>query len=94
MKARASVRARALRAAHAVTITFALAGCGSGDTEDLSDSGVDGGVVADAGGDGLCTGDASNDPDCCVQSGGTWVEGGGCAVPGPFVPPPMPARLA
>lgn len=27
------------------------------------------------------------DADCCTMSGGFWVPGGGCAVPGPFVPP-------
>jgi hypothetical protein len=28
---------------------------------------------------------------CCEQIGGIWTPGGGCAVPGPFVPPSLPA---
>ena len=31
---------------------------------------------------------SGSDADCCEMSGGIWT-GGGCAVPGPFVPPAM-----
>lgn len=27
--------------------------------------------------------------ECCEAFGGFWDEGGGCGVPGPFVPPAM-----
>jgi hypothetical protein len=46
-----------------------------------------------AGFDGVCPQDggmAGSDPDCCVASGGFWINGG-CAIPGPFVPPSLPA---
>jgi hypothetical protein len=38
----------------------------------------------------ICT--HNNDYDCCVLGPGfTYLPGGGCAVPGPFVPPAMRA---
>lgn len=47
-----------------------------------------------AGFDGECPpgGDVGKDPDCCVKAGGIWINGG-CAIPGPFVPPAMDARV-
>jgi len=97
---RSRARERALRAARAVTVTVTLA-LGAGGlaacTSSHDPTGTDP-VIADAGTDaasvrdGVCdrTGSAAwSDPDCCDESGGFWVEGGGCAVPGPFVPPSM-----
>lgn len=41
--------------------------------------------------DGICPADCAmhEDQDCCEAQGGIWT--GGCAIPGPFVPPAMPA---
>jgi len=78
-------RRRALRAAQAVTLGAALAmapaavGCGDDETSRHDD-----GVCPDGG-------TASDDRDCCEAFGGSWTEGLGCAVPGPFVPPDAPA---
>ena len=42
--------------------------------------------------DGYCPPEIWDDPDCCEASGGFWDPCfGGCAVPGPFQPPDMPA---
>lgn len=73
----------------------------AGDGGNVPDTGV-----ADTGTNPMCTvadnvcpagSSASNDPDCCMQSGGAWVcdagGNGGCAVPGPFVPPSFRSDL-
>jgi hypothetical protein len=90
-------RYRALRAARAVTLGVALAavsGCSTSHSgEDTSpppdggDATVDGSSdsAVDTGMD--CTSsDWWDTEECCELSGGFW-SGGGCAVPGPFVPP-------
>ena len=80
---------------------------GGSDASDPDSGPMDGGGapdvrVADAGDcaraeedpdfDCLCPPGAGpgTDADCCEMSGGFWA-GGGCAVPGPFVPPSMHA---
>jgi hypothetical protein len=87
-------RQRALRAARAVTLGLGLALAGSGCTTSHSppegDSGPPpDGPIADAGtdtGPAPCTGGFPDTEECCESWGGYWYEGG-CAVPGPFVPP-------
>lgn len=98
--ARSDRRRRALRAARAVTLSLALgasaAGCSMAHAPD-GDAGpepVDSGT-ADAGHDAgpidCTTSEWWNSQECCEMNGGFWTEGGGCAVPGPFVPPDLPA---
>ncbi len=97
--ARIERRRRALRAARAVTLSLALgagaAGCSMAHSPD-TDAGPDpvDAAVADAGTDAGpidCSGpEWWNSEACCEMNGGFW-SGGGCAVPGPFVPPDLPA---
>ena len=99
---RESRRRRALRAAQAVTlgVGMALAGAAcseshtpdSGTPEDAGDAMAD--TAADSTTDSAidCSGDEWwMSEECCELSGGFWDPSGGCAVPGPFVPPAMPA---
>jgi len=74
-------RRSALRAARAVTLGAALALSGCGDS---SHERADDGTCPDGGA-------ASDDPDCCEEVGGIWDPEHGCAIPGPFVPPDLPA---
>jgi hypothetical protein len=66
---------------------MALAATGCGDSHE-PDSGM-----TDASGDAapdadVCMGGVDTEY-CCELHGGSWTEGFGCAVPGPFVPPAM-----
>jgi len=82
-----SPRQRALRAARAVTLGMgmALAATGCSESHPADASVPDGG---DAEVD--CSSDEWRDTEiCCEMSGGTWFPGGGCGIPGPFVPPAM-----
>ncbi|MCA9604713.1 MAG: hypothetical protein KC619_03930 [Myxococcales bacterium] len=99
--ARLERRRRALRAARAVTLSLALgagaAGCSmahapEGDAgPDPADSGIVDSGTADAGEVDCTTAEWWDTEVCCELSGGFWQPGGGCAVPGPFVPPDLPA---
>ncbi|MBX3250875.1 MAG: hypothetical protein KF901_27095 [Myxococcales bacterium] len=88
-------RARALRAARAVTLGSALVACSSSHTVELdaaTDASPDA-PVADAGRDAPLVCPPIFPPtteECCEAEGGFW-EDGRCivAVPGPFVPPRM-----
>ncbi len=94
-------RKRALRAARAVTLgvsmTLGGAACSAshpapGDASPPTDAAPDG--ASDATADADTGVDCSGDDwwsveECCEASGGFWDPSGGCAVPGPFVPPAM-----
>jgi len=72
---------------------MADAGHDGGRDAGAADAGeCDAGPMAGGEGDCICpsTESPGTDADCCVLAGGFWSSGG-CAVPGPFVPPSMTA---
>jgi hypothetical protein len=81
-----------------MTITDAGDAGDAGDGGLLADAGPDAATDGGSGTDGciamspehdcVCGPLGPDDPDCCE---GVWIPGGGCAVPGPFVPPSMTA---
>ena len=98
--AAARARRRALRAARAVTMGVALGGAAAcsqshdrGPAEDASVR-TDAAMPVDSGPpDAGCTEWPPETEACCDAEGGFWDPGFGCsvAVPGPFVPPDVPA---
>lgn len=91
---RLRARARALRAARAVTLGSALVACSSSHTGDV-DASTDATVVRDTGSDAPLVCPPIFPPtteECCeAEGGGGFWDGERCivAVPGPFVPPRM-----
>ncbi|MCU0672596.1 MAG: hypothetical protein MUE69_07365 [Myxococcota bacterium] len=91
---RIRARARALRAARAVTLGSALVACSTSHTPDGGDASTDAALVRDSGSDAPLVCPPIFPPttqECCeAQPGGFW-DGEQCivAVPGPFVPPRM-----
>ena len=81
-------RRRALRAAQAVTLGLALAGCA--DSHSVGDASADA-LVSDAGFDASeCTDPPTTRACCELWAGGLWDDARRMcliAVPGPFVPP-------
>lgn len=94
---REDARRRALRAARAVSLSVALAGASlaSACSDRHGPGTADASVRSDAstGADAGCTACPPETEECRDAEGGFWDPDYGCsvAVPGPFVPPDLPA---